>query len=428
MATGARIQLSRIPGGWHRWVVYSGLLALAGTVVAFAAEPTARYRATAWLMFERTQPFLAYPQAPESESDYQLHVAGQLTWMTSPVVLDRVLADPEIARMGFLQNSPSPLETLTGCLTCQRVGESDQVTISAEIEGTPAEAAKVCNAVLDAYLKIQSDATASLMQYQIDLLDKELDRRQRELERLMNAVRALHKLATGRDSLGAPEAETDFDLSLRHKLEERLLEAELRHAELVARLEAIETLPGQNLVPVTPAQLDECAGQDLELRALHDRLAEVRAQGEAAARRAEAEGVAPEEQEKARREQAEGLTQIDEIERQIQVRRESLKSHLARRIVAEKFADEILELRVEQAANQSLHERLQVRLATLAAQAEKNANNRIDLEFVRDELARAKEEYRRIADRAELLKTELRAPERVRELRRARPPEVPVRG
>lgn len=418
----------RFPGGWLRWVVYSGLLALAGTTLVFADETKARYRATAWLQIDRHQPFLAFPQAAESKEDYEQYVASQLEWLKSPIVLDRVLADPEIAKLDFLRGSVTPLETLAGCLTCERVGESDMVALSVEIEGTPEQAAALCNGVVDAYLKIHSDALASLMQDQVDRLDKELDRRLREIERLENSCRALHKLATGRESYGVVTGPNEIELALRRKVEERLFDLELRHAEVTARLAAIEELRGQDLFQVTADQVDEAASTDPRLEELMRRQAELRARRDEAHRRAEYEGLAPAEQEQARNEQTNVAALLQEVERQIEDRRASLTERLVGRAGAAGFAEETFALRVERAANESLRKMLQVRLAEFAETATKHAGHLTDLEFTRDVLARAKESYRRIADRAEMLKTEIRASERVRELRRARPPGNPVAG
>lgn len=327
--------------GRKRWLTWCVSCCAALFVATAQSEtPTAapRYRAEAWLQILADPPFVVFGRASSEtgSADYEGFVRTQMALITSPVVLERVLADPEIAQLPELSGAAVPLMQLRSRIMVHRPDGTELMMIAAE-DADPQVAEKLANTVLDAYLWIYHEATAARTQQVIDLLDKEMERRHRELERLRGSVRALAKIC-GVDpwkfNAAALREGGEIDLGAIEPYENRLAAARTQILELEQRIQAQRKRLPESNVPVAMTEAIESLKLELEVQ----------------------QGVAAE---------------------------------------------------------------LEVVLARRRAEFEKSSSHGLDLHFAIEELERARQVYAQVADRAEQLKVEARAPDRVLVLRRA---------
>ncbi len=393
------------------------LSALACGAICLLFQPV--YQARAWLRIEESEPYIVRPGVMGG-GQLDRFVRTQVQLLKSPIVLDRVLADPEIARLPELREQLSPLDWLAEKIQVESLHNSELFQIV--FQGPdPRNSAALVNAVLESYLRVQSDAAASQTQHIVDLLDKEMDRRQRELERLKNSVRALHKLATGHEpGLMVSGSESALvQVNPLADLENRILESETRRGELETRLKAFREQMQGSEQSVPEDEIEEVLENDLESHRLTEAL--VAAQTALAADQAVLRANDPKLTEQ------QGL--IQQLQAELARRQEKLKARVSERFAQREqraYDDRVKELAVEIQAHAELERALVRKLGDKQKELEKLGSHSLDLEFTRGELERAEQIYKLIADRAEALKTEMVAPNRVRELRRAEVPGEPL--
>ena len=138
-------------GRWWRVATPVGVLlaAIASSYIYFVMGPA--YEAEAWIRIEDMKPSLAFQHA-----DSPRFVNTQIELIRSPMVLNAVISQPEIAKLPEIANVPAPLPWLAARLTARPVGGSELYKLVFETPYSE-NAALICNAVLDSYLKIQSE-------------------------------------------------------------------------------------------------------------------------------------------------------------------------------------------------------------------------------------------------------------------------------
>lgn len=219
--------------------------------VTLVVDEEQRFRASAMLRIRADQPRGAAESSAAENADR--FVRTQVNLLRSRVVLDRVIADPDIANLDELKSQQQPLDYLGRHLRVSSVENSELFLVTFDGK-TPDAAAKIANAVLESFRRIQSDQETLQRQAIVDLLDQEMDRRTRELERLRHSLRALTKAGresetTGPDGKRRPQSEA---------VQQMWLQAWREEMELAARVQALEE--------TGPAQQAELAQVRLELR------------------------------------------------------------------------------------------------------------------------------------------------------------------
>src|SRR5690606_764393 len=123
--------------------------------------------------------------------DSQRFVSTQLELIRSPLVLQAVAGIPEIAAMPEFKEEPDVIEALSANLQVKVVGQSDLLQIKYTANDSK-RAARVANAITDAYLDLQAVRDAQQTDTLIKLLEQEKSRRAAGLEQLKEKVRVLH--------------------------------------------------------------------------------------------------------------------------------------------------------------------------------------------------------------------------------------------
>lgn len=375
-----------------------------------------RWRATAYVRVRTERPrVLDDPQAEKAVPFDQL-MQTQLAILQSPVVLQRVASDPELSQVAERSGLKNPLAWLTQHTHVAQVSNSELVTISFDAL-TEIDAALVTNKIVDSYVKIASDIAAHELQQLVDLLDKEMDRRTRELERLRQSVRALVKMTMAVEYIPSSRIKAAEELPVEDRplvqLRKLLNETKRQRVALESRVEALKQRLDSKEIHLDPAEVETLVDGDAGLTELNAKLVETQREQQAAAAAAAElpSSVAKTLQDRAA-----------ELEQQISQRRQELEERIHRNLAkAEEFGRESLvgDLKLEIEAKKNLETQLTMTIEESIKEIEKQNNHAFDLEFLRQDLERSEETFKQIANRAEALKTNMRAPDRVSEFARA---------
>lgn len=401
------------------WLAFPSGLACAavlGAVVWVVFKPT--YQAAAWLQIEDRRPYVAFPTF---ESESKLFAETQVELIRSPLVLSRVLSQPEIARLPEVRAAADgALPWLTKKVTVKAVGKSElfQVAFAGK---NPEHAAMIANAVIDRYLELQSETAARHTDKIIRLLREEKERRANELEQMQDRVRRLAEGLSGQVARpGATNVVTVQNplTAIQEELGSVEVEREFLEAELEAhRLAAADDKSGDH---VPTSVIEKALEVRPEIQQLRSDLAASQAKL-AAYRRTSARGSAD--------------PGIRRLQREIEAGETSLKKtrQELRTIVENDLREQLKQGRLENVErteaslkSQRLLERLlKERLAKQREQLKDTGGQSLEFDFARSELERAEVVFQRIAERIVALSTEQRAPPQVTLLERAVPPAEP---
>lgn len=371
----------------------------AGAPVTLVVDEEQRFRASAMLRIRANRPEVVAESSAAENADR--FVRTQVNLLRSRIVLDRVIADPDIANLDELKSQLQPLDYLSQHLRVSSIENSELFLVTFDGK-TPEAAAKITNAVLDSYTKIQGDLDAQQRQTVVDLLDREMDRRIRELERLRQSLRALNKESgesetTGKDGKRRPHSEA---------VQQMWLQAWREEMELAARVQALEETG-----PTRPAEsnLDEAAANDVAVK-------EVAADLKHAME--EYKGLAQLKPERAERFKGPIKERIATLQAELAVKTEFARQwHSAQQQKAAQA--ELAQVRLELRTKRYVLERLSTVMNDQMTARERATAHKLDAEFLRQDMARAEANYKAIVDRAEALKLEIRGSSRVGETRRA---------
>ncbi|MHB1035992.1 MAG: GumC family protein [Pirellulales bacterium] len=392
---------------WWKLALPAGLV-LAGvsaTLVWFCMEPV--YKAAAWLRIQDQTPYIAFPDRPDSSRFVNAFVQTQMEILRSPRLIAQVLETRAVAQLPEVLKQESPIEWLTKELTVKPVGQSEFVEVS--FTGPdPASAAKIVNAVQDAYIAIQRQSNNEQSMGVIDLLDKQQASRGKELEQLRDKVRQLTKQATGNDAI-LPEA-SGGRMTVQTPvaaLEQRLITAEVEREILEAQMKVFQDSIAKQKIEVSPDIVEKAlvsAPEVVNLKtAIANRQASLHQLEVVAVQKDGRRSLA------LRKEIADYENALKKLEGDLRPKiiQEAERSALAERQGA--LAD--MQTKVE---NQRLLENLlKERLKQQATKNEDVGGQTAELAFAQSELARADKVYELIASRVVTLRTELNAPERV---------------
>ncbi len=400
---------------WWKLALPCGLL-LAGTaalVVYVVFRPV--YQAAAWIKIDDSRPYVAFHLPDDSRRFAQT----QMELMRSPLVLGPVVSQPEIARLTELKNREAPIEWLARKVKVAPVGQSELYRVTFESKD-PEAAAKIVNAVVDVYFSMRSRSDSETKQRVIELLEEERDRRAKEVEQLRTVVRDLTKQANPEVAQGSA-AGADPTKSVLAELQGQMVRAEVERQMLQIRLAAWKESIAKQEVQIPEAVIRQAVEQHPAVTLLKTPLMAKQARYKEMV----AKLVGGENHEACRR-LAEEIKRDEEALESVrkqawdEVKKDMEEATIARR------KDELAEMEAQLESQRLLEKLLQDRYNEQIGKRQQASGESLELEFKRDELARAEKVFDLIAQRALQLKTEQRAPERVTLLQRAETPAMPV--
>lgn len=402
---------------WWKIAITAGcvLATLAATGVYFLVKPA--YQAKALLWIDPQQPYLVEPERYANRE----FVANQVGLIASSLVLAPVVGRPEIARLPELNTGwQEPIDALREMIEVDEAWGGEHYHISCTYSN-PAQAAQVANAVAESYLALVSEYEAGQTNRLIELLERERQASERQVELLRETVRQMTIDQTGLDPYAAQspsESTPPHPLAgLQVQLTTVGVEQSVLRAQVAALQEDIAKQPSQ----VPQSMIDRVLDQDEQIRAKVAAVTSKRALLEDTKAKAVQGENSPRHQ---------ALT--DEIRREEEMLlalRKSLGERVKRDLTAtldgerrQKLVElqgRLEEFKVREQVLKQSHEQ---QLATV----QQYSGETLKLAVKRAELERANLVLDRIAERAFLLRTEQRAPARVQLVEKATIPIYPL--
>src|SRR5262245_55390905 len=224
---------------WCKIAVPIGLLLAMAAMATMVMVVKPRYTAATWIEIrERPEAILS----SGGGEDARKYVQNQLELLRSPIVIDRVTANPQVAETPELADKRDPSQTLRSSLRIRPMGQSDYFVIEFT-SLAPEKAALVANEVAAAYLDIQDRHDSQRTQKLIDLLKQQQANQQQIVQTHRDNVRVLALDRTGRDPFATDDPKGR--IQLRNPLADvqtQLINYEAQQIQLQAEIQSFEEM------------------------------------------------------------------------------------------------------------------------------------------------------------------------------------------
>jgi len=421
---------------WWRVALPAGLR-LAGAAasgVFWLFQPL--YQAEAWFLILDRAPYLAFESRDDGRS--KKFFETQIETIRSPFVLGPVVKRPEVAKIPEIAEQVDKVAWLAKQIKVASIGESEYFKIFFS-NPDPKAAATVVDAVSEAYFKLRDQSDAERNQRVIELLQREMDKRSKDVLRLRDNLRSLAKEATGKDPYAS---KVESDVPQRHPLadlESRWIAVQVEQSVLDARIRACEeelALAEKQNESKTPAEgeLTLTSPREIAYRdATADKIVESsqavqQQKAMIAAKQAHlqkieefaAKGKEDSAYVKLAKEIEGDQRELERLREEMRplVRREAELDILAKRSDAgmvriARRREELAKMRSDREAGRVMEQMLRERVEEQRKNVQQSSGDTMELTFKRDELARAEQVFELIAQRALQLQTERGAPARI---------------
>lgn len=408
---------------WWKITVPVGLLLAAAAATGVYLTFVPLYEARALLWIDSRQPYLVQEERYGNGREF---AQNQLGLIRSSLVLGPVVSQPEIAHLPELQrktplgNREQPTATLASLLDVSQAWGTEHYYIKCKTPN-PQSSAAIVNAVAQSYFTLVDEYVAGRTKRLIELLERERDASQREVERLRENVRQMTIDQTGKDPFVTQTGPAPSPAHPLAALESQITSTRVEQAVFEAQITALEEYIKENPVQVSDETVERMLGQNPEVLRQEAVIAEKKA------RLLDMKSKS-----------AQGGKSILCVNLENEIRRDEEVLAGLRDDLREQLKGELLASFTRQRDEKltELKARLQeytIRESALTSayqeelkQVKQVTGETLDLEIKRAELARADDVLSRIAQRAFLLRTEQRAPSRVELLESATAPVYPV--
>lgn len=414
---------------WRRWwhlclPIGATLAAVAVAVVWLTFEQV--FEAEGWLQIgaPRILLFDTVSGSGNAAAQSDVFVRTQLAMIKSPVVLDRVVARPEVGQIAEIRTSMSPVQELKKTVSIESIDDSElyQITYSAT---KAADAKAVVNAVLEEYIKVYELEGETRRQTIVKQLKESKNERKAELTSLREKVRAFAQQLTGEDvtTLDAANIAMAADSPL-PDLNEQLSESEFTRLVLEAKLKTLQEEAKQLDRQVPEAMIRSYIENHPDYQ--------------------QHLGIAEEERHRFRENAAawkkggedsflaEFKQRVEKAEADLKAVEEELRASAVEVLTAEANREreqqkykEMQELQDEIQAKVLAENMLKERIAAYRETHKGAGAAAVELEFARGDLARVEQVYNMLLNRINEIDTENRAPSRVEVWQAASLPAAP---
>lgn len=388
------------------------LASLAATAMWWMFTP--EYEAQAWLRIEDRRPYIAYPTRDESIR----FVSTQVELIRSPLVIGPAISKPAVAGIPAIARQVDAIDWVGKNIKVRSVGGSELFVVSYS-DADAKDAATVVNEVVGVYLDLRGSDDTDRLQRTIDLLDQERDRREKEVEKLQEAVRNMTIAVTGKDPAAA-RSETRSARDPMTELQTQLANAEVEQTVADTSVQVLESVKTRE-IEVPDGAIEQAIDNNPQIVAAK------------AAIKSKAEALGDYETKLVGGKKNPNYIRLAEQLRDDEKRLEEMcdKLRLSSRIemratMANRQDEELAALKARVAQLTILKDVLKQRCDEALKGRSQVTGDAMDLEYKRAELARAEAVHAQIAQRLVTLRTEQRAPERVELMRKADPPKTPV--
>lgn len=419
---------------WYFSIPLGLMLATAAVVIVWMViKPT--YEAAAWLRIDSgNSPMVVAGLRQDNQGGGDRFVRTQVELIRSPAVLGRVVEREEIASMPEIREMEDRAKDLRAELKIASENESDLFSVRFE-SPDGYNAAAIVNAVVEEFVRLQDDDTAARFGRIVDLLEKEITRRDGEVNRLRAEVQTLANDADPITEPATPEF-NDSRAMIQKWLDDvssSVVEREVLQATLTATQ---ETLNGMEQVAIP----DDVVAIEVEKAPEVQEIKRLMAAVEVQIRQMQAVTRSGQTNPALQRLQAQ-LQQFEEsLEQAKRTATERILPTLQARASRER-RDQVVaqvaklhaEIRMHETLESLLGEKIETAkqklvdsLATNSPQQER-AQKAMELASKQAELQMAEQVRQMIKERADLFTTEQKAPSGVTVISPAQPPMRPKR-
>jgi len=398
------------------------LAAISAAVVMLTFTPV--YRSSAVLKIASYTPYIAYtsneqPMKPEEFTETQVEL------LRSPLVMEQLLVNQDIAEIPELLAAENPASWLAAAVQVDQVGNSELYNVFLDAK-TPESAALLVNAILDEYFAVRERDNDSQTKRVLELLEQEKIERTAEMQVIREKVVRLAKESAGgglKFQIGGSDLTLDDGKQFGRltKLQDELSDTHFDRKKSEMHIKAIEETISKHDIGIPAVEVElAISGSDevQELRALI-------ASKKAMLYRHETASAAGKRDSGYRKLQRE----IKSYERTLASAATSARPVVTESLKAMKLLEEqdLLKQLKQQLLVQEKIEQLYIeRVRDQLSRVGESSDDRMELEFTNQELARKEKVFEMIAERSMALTTESRAPGRVALMRRATEPSGPV--
>ncbi len=358
-----------------------------------------QYTASAIIRIETNRFYIAFPSPPSPPARF---IETQRELLHSPMVLNPLLSQPEILQQKEIREAENPLAHIQKALKVNAVGESDLFRIEYTCSAA-ADATTMVNAAVESYLKYQSTFEGKRNDGVIALLEGELEKHRKNVERLRDNVRVLSEEANvvpsflqqnqpAQNPAADPIAQIQASLT-EAEVQEILLQADIQYAEAENALAV--AIPDE----VVNSRVDQ------ELLEQRNRLEEQRRELETLADRFQDGSNNPIYRQY--------LSRVEQEEKALAKLRSEMKIRIGAELRSQlqtSRAIDIESLKSQLAREQATIKTLKGKLTAALGENTKSVGNQLELDFANRELQQAEDVYDVLQTRITQIKTERNAP------------------
>ena len=184
-----------------RRLFHVGLGVILLVAILFAFFPRT-YTATAWIQVAPTKPYYIF--AESQQRDYKSYVNTQFALLRSPLVIDKALENPAVARLPEVARQKDRVGWIAKNLKLQSQQCSEMITVSFTAY-SPEAAEEIVNSVVNAFFAYYESQSNDWNARMINQLNLELNRQQNAARLLQDEIR--HGLQEATRKGGVPEKE-----------------------------------------------------------------------------------------------------------------------------------------------------------------------------------------------------------------------------
>jgi polysaccharide biosynthesis transport protein len=385
---------------WWLIALIMGLIAATGAaaVVFYTFQP--QYKASMWLQIYAHAPYIVFP----SRDDSNQFIENQTQLIRSRLVLGALPKDPKIEEMKELTKNGSIVDELAARLSVRPLGKSEYFAV--DYRGSSVESSRyVVEQVVKAYIGLLNSSDSAHREEVIELLTDEKLLREKKVEELRNTLAKLVEESLVHDGPTSPYSEEQ--MSNLAELRKRVVTIDVESAILKIEVEAMERFAGPPLVSKsTPSTIivdDHPRVVELErlVRESEEKLRVLDGEGKGdnhPLKKRERDGLVVRKKNLEEAREKTMKNSDKSAQNAMANEREAVLSAMKSKLESYRITRQVLESH----------------LAAETKSVKKNSGDSLQVEFLRAELNQATAVQSLIARRMQEMKTEQRAPARVR--------------
>jgi polysaccharide biosynthesis transport protein len=226
---------------WWLIALIMGLTAAtaAAAIVFYTFQP--QYKASMWLQIYAHAPYIVFP----SRDDSNQFIENQTQLIRSRLVLGALSKDPKIAEMKELATNGSIVDELAARLSVRPLGKSEYFSV--DYRGSSVESSRyVVEQVVRAYIELLNSSDSTHREEVIELLTDEKLLREKKVEELRNTLAKLVEESLVHD--GPTSQYSEEQMSNLAELRKRVVTIDVESAILKIEVEAMERFAEPPLV------------------------------------------------------------------------------------------------------------------------------------------------------------------------------------